>query len=127
MDIGAYYFTRGNSASGSKKNTSDATETAKVAWYTTNSTAVTHQAKTTTAALGEGRGNALGLYDMSGNVWEFTSEKMDPNWVLIRGGVYNNVVGYLQIGFYDDAAFTSLKAFTFTDVTLGFRVAQSTH
>ncbi len=52
----------------------------KVAWYYDNSDASTHP-------VAQKKPNELGLYDMSGNVWEFTS-------TLVNGKVANCGGGY---------------------------------
>ncbi|MBR3766219.1 MAG: SUMF1/EgtB/PvdO family nonheme iron enzyme, partial [Muribaculaceae bacterium] len=44
-----------------------------VAWYNSNSSAMTHQ-------VGTKAPNELGLYDMSGNVWECCSDWHDENY-----------------------------------------------
>jgi TonB family protein len=69
-----------------------------VGWYFNNS-------RKEGAAVGQKRGNELGIFDMSGNVWEWCSDwfgeyKNDAeenpmgvasgNWKIVRGGAWNN-------------------------------------
>ncbi|HPA63057.1 MAG TPA: SUMF1/EgtB/PvdO family nonheme iron enzyme [Spirochaetota bacterium] len=76
------YYTKGNSASGATADFNNAGATSAVAVYGVSSTAVV---KTKAS-------NTLGLYDMSGNVWEwcFTMDYEFDYFPIIRGGSYSN-------------------------------------
>ncbi|HEY6346879.1 MAG TPA: SUMF1/EgtB/PvdO family nonheme iron enzyme [Bryobacteraceae bacterium] len=51
----------------------------EIAWYQGNSDGTTHP-------VGLKQANAFGLYDMLGNVWEWTSSDYDPTTKVVRGG-----------------------------------------
>lgn len=69
--------------------------------------------------VGEKYPNELGLYDMSGNLWEFVSDRSDYNWVSNNGvagfyrycenGVINPNGPNTSIGVFEDDTFYCVK------------------
>ncbi|MFA5498475.1 MAG: SUMF1/EgtB/PvdO family nonheme iron enzyme [Candidatus Cloacimonadia bacterium] len=100
----------------------------KVAWYYDNSNSQTQR-------VGTKQGNSLGVYDMSGNVWEWCwdhyakgyhdSKKVNPKGppegtsVVVRGGSWNNSPIHCR-----PSSRTETKP-SFTYRSYGFRVARS--
>jgi len=66
-----------------------------IAWYKDNSLGETHP-------VGTKLPNAWGLYDMLGNVWEYTSDSYkpgDPNYITVRGGAWNTKASGIRFSY----------------------------
>jgi formylglycine-generating enzyme required for sulfatase activity len=102
------YFTQGDSASGATADYNDATETGKVAWYY-DSADFPGGVQKTQAVKGK-EANGLGLYDMSGNVWEWCDDWY-PGYSglnrIVRGGSWYSYASILRVGdvYYDDPGY----------------------
>ncbi len=103
--LGNQYWTKGNTFSGSDSPSSDLKASDAVAWYTMNSSISnpgTDSGKRGTHAVKRKKPNALGLYDMSGNVYEYCFDwhpKAVGNLRIGRGGCYNVEAAYMGCGF----------------------------
>ena len=125
VQYGDVWLTKLNSASGAESDWNDAAETGAVAWYSGNSGEKTHP-------VGERRANALGLHDMSGNVWEWCFDwygDIEANTVtdpqggasgtnrVKRGGSWNSNANFCTVGVRD--YFSPGSGY----INLGFRLA----
>ncbi|MBN1496147.1 MAG: SUMF1/EgtB/PvdO family nonheme iron enzyme [Spirochaetes bacterium] len=111
-DPGEYY--PGDYASGATANGQYLWATNFVAWYDANSsTNHTKDVKTKEP-------NALGLYDMSGNVWEWCFDWYNATSRTRRGGCYAAGYTYLEVGndLYSHTPYSEAG-------TIGFRIAKS--
>lgn len=104
-----FYWTPGNYASGA---IGDSTQFSTVAWYDENSGMRTQRVATK-------QGNALKLYDLSGNVWEWTASGSSDELRYIFGGSAFDTSDELQIG-----AKSSESAEKFSN-RIGFRYVQT--
>jgi formylglycine-generating enzyme required for sulfatase activity len=98
-----------------------------VSWYSENSKGKTHEVATKMP-------NELGIYDMSGNVWEWINDNSgvysgierinsvgpkDGALKILRGGSFNSIKGDAQLTFRDELSPNT------EDIYYGFRVART--
>ena len=100
-----------------------------VAWYSSSSGNKTHQ-------VGTKRQNELGIYDMTGNVWEWcwdwkgsysSNSQTNPKGAssgsgrVVRGGSWRNGTDYCRVAYRD----CNYPVSSFSSRSMGFRVARS--
>ena len=84
-----YYWTPGSYASGAAGT--GAADIGLVSWYSGNSGGAKHEVATKAP-------NALGLYDMSGNVWDRCFDISTGDYTCNKGGSFYNDTSFLPIG-----------------------------
>jgi formylglycine-generating enzyme required for sulfatase activity len=123
-----FYFTKGNSASGATASYTDTAATQAVAWYDENSGGGTKPVKGKAA-------NVLGLYDMSGNVaewsynWPPKPNQKDGAYRVIRGSSWVQPVLDIELGWVvwdtPDRSYYSFWYSTDPYYAYGFRISRS--
>ncbi len=116
------YFTKGNSASGATADYNDADACKEVAWYSANSGTGGGTSNRSSHPVGGKAANTLGLYDMSGNVFEWCFDDYDGNGTfrVQRGGNWYNLANALQLGNRSNYTFPSN-----THYYIGFRLCRT--
>jgi formylglycine-generating enzyme len=107
-----YYWTPGNYASGATENINNATETQAVAWYSVNSGGAAK-------AVGDKRANALGMFDVSGNMWDWQFTSTGGIDRGIRGGGWLNDSNLMNVS----SVYGYAPSFIYLNV--GFRLART--
>ncbi|MFC1890121.1 SUMF1/EgtB/PvdO family nonheme iron enzyme [Thermodesulfobacteriota bacterium] len=113
---------------GRKEKYSGGSNLDSVAWYNDNSGKKTHP-------VGEKAPNGLGLYDLTGNVWEWCGDRYDKGYYskssgnnptgpssgsrrVLRGGSWDDLARYLRVSY----RYRSVPVFR--NYNIGFRCAQ---
>ncbi|MBP7582559.1 MAG: SUMF1/EgtB/PvdO family nonheme iron enzyme [Spirochaetes bacterium] len=90
-----YYWTPADYASGAIRDYNNVTDTRAVAWYSGDPDM---GGSDTLMPVAQKTANHLGLYDMSGNVWEWCFDLIGSCRVY-RGGSWNNTAIPMQVGY----------------------------
>jgi formylglycine-generating enzyme required for sulfatase activity len=110
-----YYWTPGDYASGAVKDTSNETETRTVAWYSGDPAMVP---AASLQPVAQKTANQLGIFDMSGSVWELCFTPNSGTERIIRGGslfnainwiMLSGIVGYTPHSYQSDVGFRIAK------------------
>jgi len=104
------YFTNGNSASGATTYYQDSSSGSGEPGKSANDAVAVYGSywdagwiptgTTDEAAVKSANPNTLGLYDISGNIWEWCFDKNGSTWRDSRGGSWDNSAADLRVGSY---------------------------
>ena len=108
-----YFWTPGDYASGAFDDCSNSESTGLVAWYNFNCSSGPQR-------VGQKSANFLGLFDVCGNVREWTFSQYNSSWI-IRGGCWDDSAGSVQLGESDIPFSNPLSGNIYT----GFRIVRS--
>ena len=112
--VGGRYWTPGNYASGSIASYNNENETRAVAWYSYG----VGDSRNHTRPVGMLLPNHLGIFDMSGNVTEWTFTSSSDSGRIVKGGSYFFINSVMQVGVFNSAPVTAGGTIT------GFRLVQ---
>ena len=110
-------FTKGNSASGAGNNVDDFIENSRVAVWSINAGLLSNKP----SIVKTKQPNALGLYDMSGNVYEYTSTENYGTWIRCKGGFFGSGSNDLSVG----KNFDLHQTVVYESGMVGFRVVRN--
>ncbi len=121
------YAVRGGHTAGMQSKYSGSNNIGEVGWYSGNNT------PSGTKPVGQKLPNALGIYDMSGNVWEWCFDEYIKygssascnnfyGYTSLRGGSYNRNATYCRVS---NRSFSYNYYYFSQEVTIGLRIARN--
>ena len=115
---GNLYWTSGSYVSGATAPYTNENATKAVAWYWDNSKVSSNPDIYSTQPVGQKTTNALSLFDMSGNVWEWCFDWYDSSNRVLRGGGWSEDAPHCRLGLVSQVFMDNLSS---KDNIIGFR------